>query len=62
MATKLDWKVAFDEKMLPTMLHNRLITWTCQVTWQMKNVILHFHEICATKLDRMVAYDKEPQT
>ena len=51
MATKLNRKVAYDEKMLSTKSYNPLITWTHQVAWQIKNVILYlqFHETCSNK-------------
>ena len=63
MATKLDREVACDEKMLYTKPHNLLITWTHQITWQIKTVISTIsRDLWATKLDRIVTYDKERQT
>ena len=63
MTTNLDREIAFDERILSIKSHNSLITWTHQVTRQVKK---HYISISmrtvATRLHRMVAYDKEPQT
>ena len=42
LATKFDREVASDEKILSTKLHNPLITWTHQVTRQIKNALSPF--------------------
>ena len=63
MATKLDREVASDEKMLSSKSHNLLISWTHQVAWQIKKRYISIStRPVATKLDRMVTYDKKPQT
>ena len=60
IAGRLDREVASDKKMLSKKSHNPLVTWINLVTWQGYTSI--FKRLVATKLDRMVAYDKEPQT
>ena len=62
MATKLDSNIAPDENILYTKSHKLLITWTHQVTWQIKRYISIFTRPVANKLDMKVGYDNESQT
>ena len=56
MATTLDREVASDERMLFKKSHNPLITWTHQVTWQMKKCYISIStRPVITKPDKMVA-------
>ena len=52
MAIKLDrWKDVIHKA------QNPLITWTHQVTWQIKTLYFKFRETMPTKLEMMIAYE-----
>ena len=57
VATKLDREVA-SEKMLPTKLHNLLLRGHIRSHYK----ISIFTRPVVTKVDRIMTYDKEPQT
>ena len=59
MAAKLDRKVAPDEKMLSTKPH--YLNTSGRMT-NKKRYISIFTRPVATKLDKIVTYDKDPQT
>ena len=43
MATKLDRMVTYHEELPPIKLHERLIKWYCEITWQTKKLYLYYH-------------------
>ena len=44
MATKLDRVVTYHERLPSIKIHDLLITWYCEITWQTKTIIIPLPE------------------
>ena len=59
MATKLDREVSYIKELLPIRSHSSLVTRSCEITWQTKNVLSQLRMLMVTKLDREVNFHAE---
>ena len=59
IATKLGKMVTYDERLLPIKSHDLLITWSCEITWQTKNISTTAMSL-TTKIGRLVTYLEGP--
>ena len=60
LATRLGRMVPYLKRLPPIKLLNPLVTRSCLITWQTKNIIyLLLQNLQATKLDRVVTYYEE---
>ena len=56
MATKRGRMITYLDGLLPIKSLDSLITWSCEITWETKSIILNTTVLMVTKLGRMVTY------